>query len=72
MGIQIQDVGGVARASKLIVNGVEAIMKWRYRLVAELSFAALVVKSNQKMPSFTRTALSSGVDRSVGNGSLIP
>jgi len=72
VGIQIQDVGGVARASKLIVSGVVMTRTWVYQLLSEWWFAVRVVQSNPTKPSSTHTPVSSGVDRSVGNGSLIP
>ena len=62
MGIQIQDVGGVRKASRLIVNGVVMTRTWVYRLVAEWWFAALVVRANPTIPSSTRTPPYSGVD----------
>jgi hypothetical protein len=72
VGIRIPSVGGVLKPLRLIASGVEALRNYSYRLVSELSFAALTVPTNPKGRSSTHTTPSCGVDISFRDGSLIP
>lgn len=72
MDTQIRGVGGVVKAFQSIASGVEMTRTWVYQLLSEWWFAVRVVQSNPTEPLSTRTPPSSGVDRTVEIGSLIP